>query len=241
MSFNILVVNPKDRITQVAIFDNFKLLYINNRRHTEEEINSFETVYDQVDFRCDVVFRELDNNGFDYSNVEVVISRGGLIKPVRSGVYEVNESLKHDLRNSPIGHDVINIGGLVADAVASRIESAAEGGSIYVSENVKRNLDNKTGILVEFIREFELKNVKDPLNLYSVNVDIEKIPEINSSSSPDGFKVKQNQKWLKIGSFIGITAILVVLAINFNVIRNWIGGSRRFCDTMTATERSSCR
>jgi len=124
MSFNILVVNPKDKITQVAVYENFKLLYINNRRHSEEELSKFDSIYDQVDYRRDIIFKELNNNSFDYSNVQIVISRGGLIKPVHSGIYEVNESLKFDLRNSPIGHDVINIGGLVADAVAALIKGA---------------------------------------------------------------------------------------------------------------------
>lgn len=124
MAFNILVVNPKDKVTQIAVFDNFQLLYINNRRHTAEELRAFKTVYDQVEFRRDVVFRELQNNHFDISQVKMVISRGGLIKPVHSGIYEVNEALRFDLLNSPIGIDIINIGGLVADAVAAQIDGA---------------------------------------------------------------------------------------------------------------------
>lgn len=124
MTFNILVVNPKDKLTQIAVFDNFQLLYINNRRHSVDEISRFTSVYDQVEFRRDVVFKELKNNNFDLSKVRVVISRGGLVKPVHSGVYEINEPLRYDLRNSPIGIDIINIGGLVADAVAAEIEGA---------------------------------------------------------------------------------------------------------------------
>ncbi len=124
MAFNILVVNPKDKITQIAVFENFTLLYINNRRHSAEELAQFSSIYDQVDYRTDLVFKELENNHFDTSGIKVVISRGGLIKPVHSGVYEVNEELKYDLRNSPIGIDIINIGGLVADAVAARIKGA---------------------------------------------------------------------------------------------------------------------
>ncbi|MFH1296923.1 MAG: butyrate kinase [Bacteroidota bacterium] len=124
MTFNILVVNPKDKVTQIAVFDNYKLLYINNRRHSTEELGQFKTIYEQVEFRRDVVFKELQNNLFDKNSVKVVISRGGLIKPVHSGIYEVNESLRYDLRNSPIGTDIINLGGLVADAVAAEIEGA---------------------------------------------------------------------------------------------------------------------
>lgn len=121
MKFNILVVNPKDRVTQIAVYQNYKLLYINNRYHTSDELAGFETIYDQVDFRKQIVLKELHSNEFDLSEVKIVISRGGLVKPVCSGVFAVNEILKNDLRNSPIGEDIINLGGLLADLVAREI------------------------------------------------------------------------------------------------------------------------
>ena len=99
MTFNILVVNPKDKITQIAVFENFTLLYINNRRHSAEELAQFSSIYDQVEYRTDIIFKELENNHFDTSKVKIVISRGGLIKPVNSGVFEVNDELKYDLHS----------------------------------------------------------------------------------------------------------------------------------------------
>jgi len=121
MKFNILVVNPKDKVTQIAVYQNYKLLYINNRYHTTDELTGFETIYDQLEFRKQIVLKELQNNEFDLSEVKVVISRGGLVKPVSSGVFAVNEALKHDLKNSPIGYDIINLCGLLADAVSATI------------------------------------------------------------------------------------------------------------------------
>ncbi|MCX6280454.1 MAG: butyrate kinase [Bacteroidetes bacterium] len=121
MKFNILVVNPRDKVTQIAVYNNYKLLYINNRYHTTDELAGFETIYEQLELRKQIVLKELQNNEFDLSEVKIVISRGGLVKPVKSGVYAVNESLKHDLRNSPVGVDIINLGGLLADAVSAEI------------------------------------------------------------------------------------------------------------------------
>jgi butyrate kinase len=123
-NFNILVVNPKDKETQIAVYDNYKLRYMIGRKHTNEELAGFESIYDQVSFRKDVVLKELANNQFSLEGVKVVISRGGLVKPVQSGVYGVNELLKHDLINSPVGEDIINIGGLLAAAVAAEIPGA---------------------------------------------------------------------------------------------------------------------
>lgn len=121
MKFNILVVNPKDKVTQIAVYNNYKLLYINNRYHTTDELAGFETIYDQLELRKQLVLKELQNNEFDLSEVKIVISRGGLVKPVSSGVYTVNEALKNDLRNSPVGIDIINLGGLLAEAVSDEI------------------------------------------------------------------------------------------------------------------------
>ena len=122
--FNILVVNPRDNDTQIAVYDNYKLMYMINRKHSADELSVFKTNYDQVPFRKEIVLKELLNNQFVLDEVKVVISRGGLVKPVHSGVYRVNEQLKHDLTNSPVGQDIINIAGLLADAIAAEIPTA---------------------------------------------------------------------------------------------------------------------
>ena len=121
IKFNILVVNPKDYETQIAVYDNYKLLYMISRRHSKEELAGFKSIYDQVSYRKNIVLRELKNNQFALDDLKVVISRGGLIHPVQSGVYKVNEQLKNDLKHSPVGEDIINIGGLVADEIAGEI------------------------------------------------------------------------------------------------------------------------
>ena len=122
--FNILVVNPKDWLTQIAVYQNYKLLYMISRNHSVEELKPFKTIYDQVHFRKEIVFKELNNNEFDLGELKVVISRGGLLKPVQSGVYAVNDRLKMDLIHSPVGEDIINIGGLLVDAIVSEVPGA---------------------------------------------------------------------------------------------------------------------
>ena len=122
--FNILVVNPKDYLTQVAVYQNHKLLYMISRKHSATELSPFKTIYDQVQFRKESVIKELKNNEFIPDELKIVISRGGLIKPVKSGVFAVNERLKKDLAHSPVGEDIINIGGLLADAIAAEVPGA---------------------------------------------------------------------------------------------------------------------
>jgi serine/threonine-protein kinase len=52
--------------------------------------------------------------------------------------------------------------------IASRIQSAAKPGSIFISESVYRNVSNKKDIQTKFIKEETLKNVKEPVRLYEV-------------------------------------------------------------------------
>lgn len=53
-----------------------------------------------------------------------VIGRGGLVKPIESGVYEVNDALRRDLGHAPQGEHASNLGGLIAADIASRIPGA---------------------------------------------------------------------------------------------------------------------
>ena len=59
--------------------------------------------------------------------------------------------------------------------IASRIEQSAKSNSIYISESVKRLVDNKSGLKTHFVKEFILKNVKDPVRIYALEVDHGKI------------------------------------------------------------------
>jgi TolB-like protein/class 3 adenylate cyclase len=52
--------------------------------------------------------------------------------------------------------------------IASRLEPLAPVGGILVSESVHRNLGNKKDIESTFVREEQLKNVKEPIRIYSI-------------------------------------------------------------------------
>ena len=54
--------------------------------------------------------------------------------------------------------------------IASRIITQAVPGSICISESVQTNVANKKGITTSFLKEEMLKNVKDPVRIYVVNI-----------------------------------------------------------------------
>ncbi len=88
--------------------------------HTPEELARFENVVDQFDWRKDLIEKELLNRDVDIRSLSAVIGRGGIVSPIESGVYEVNEDLRHDLLHARMQH-ASNLGGLIAREIADEI------------------------------------------------------------------------------------------------------------------------
>ena len=70
------------------------------------------------------------------------------------------------------GEVVFEANDIFGDAVniASRIQSAAKPGCIYVSESVHNNISNKKDITTKFIKEETLRNVKEAVRIYEVMI-----------------------------------------------------------------------
>ena len=120
MGFKILAINPGSTSTKVALFDNDTQQLDLTLRHTAEQIAAFPNVIDQLQWRKDMILKALAEQGFDVRQLSAVIGRGGLVKPIEAGVYEVNEAMKHDLTNATMEH-ASNLGGLIAEQIASQV------------------------------------------------------------------------------------------------------------------------
>ncbi len=98
--------------------------------------------------------------------------------------------------------------------IASRIEAIAPAGAIWVSDAVQRNIQNKKGIEIEFIKEEALKNVKQSIQLYEIKVDITEIHalQINSSFEPDRNSLAKSKK--KLPYFI-VFVVLILIALGY--------------------------
>ena len=86
-----------------------------------EELDSFKKITDQYIYRKDIVIKELEQSQIDMSKTQVIVARGGLIKPIKSGVYRINERMKKDLFEEALGEHASNLGALIADEIAKSI------------------------------------------------------------------------------------------------------------------------
>lgn len=110
----ILTINPGSTSTKIAVFHSSNPVYVKTIRHSTEELQSFDKITDQFQFRKDVIMSQLTEAEVKLHLIKAIVGRGGLLKPIPGGVYEVNEAMKNDLINSPLGEHASNLGGLIA-------------------------------------------------------------------------------------------------------------------------------
>ena len=117
----ILAINPGSTSTKIAVFENNDQIFIKNIKHTSEELEGFLKITDQAEFRKNIILNTLKENNIDIESLNFVIGRGGLMKPIPSGIYKVNELLKEHLMIGYSGEHASNLGGLIADNIAKSI------------------------------------------------------------------------------------------------------------------------
>jgi len=123
-NIHILAINPGSTTTKIAVYQNTNPYFLKEIKHSVEELKQFEFVADQYSYRKQIIVDELNAANIPDQFVKAVVGRGGLVKPIESGVYEINEALLRDLRHSPWGEHASNLGGLIAHDLAQHLPGA---------------------------------------------------------------------------------------------------------------------
>ena len=118
MSKKMLVINPGSTSTKIAVYEGEKAILLETLRHTAEEIGRYSSIFEQFDFRKDVILKVLKDKKFDINELDSVVGRGGLLKPIEGGTYEVNEAMLEDLKVGVLGQHASNLGGIIANEIA---------------------------------------------------------------------------------------------------------------------------
>lgn len=120
----ILVINPDSYSTKVAVYLQNKIVYLKTIKHPQQDLQTFTRIADQTDYRANSILNELENNIICPDNIKIIVARGGLIKPVQSGIYQINSRMIQDLKDGVLGQHANNLGGLVANALAASLPEA---------------------------------------------------------------------------------------------------------------------
>lgn len=120
----ILAINPGSTSTKIAVYNNTESIFLKNIKHSADDLQGFEKITEQFEYRKSIILAEIKEAGIDINNLKAVVGRGGLVKPIESGVYEVNDNLLKDLRIGILGEHASNLGGLIAHDITQSLPSA---------------------------------------------------------------------------------------------------------------------
>ncbi len=121
MSITILSVCPDINNTTIAISKDEDVVYQTDIDHSNSDFLRFKNIMDQLPFRRDAVINQMMTDGINIKDIQFVVAEGGLLKPCKSGVYNVDKTMVADLIDGIGGDDIINMGGLLAFTIANTL------------------------------------------------------------------------------------------------------------------------
>ena len=121
MAYTILIINPGSTSTKIGVYEDEKQIFEETLRHPTEEIAKYASIIDQKDFRKEVILNVLKEKNFDINTLDVVVGRGGLLKPIPGGTYAVTDDLLEDLKIGKQGQHASNLGGILAKEIGDSV------------------------------------------------------------------------------------------------------------------------
>ena len=119
--FRILAINPGSTSTKIAVYLNERAELVRNLAHSDAQMEPFRgrPILDQLAFRRAAIEAALAVAGFPLDRFDAVAGRGGLMRPIASGTYRVDDAMLADLRAAAHGEHASNLGAFLADALAA--------------------------------------------------------------------------------------------------------------------------
>lgn len=112
--YKILSINPGSTSTKIAVYEDDKPLFVESIQHKDSDLAAFKRIQDQFEFRKNAVMNFLKSNNVATSELSAIVGRGGLLPPVKSGAYRVNEAMVDVLMNRPVLEHASNLAALIA-------------------------------------------------------------------------------------------------------------------------------
>ena len=120
--FRILAINPGSTSTKFALYVNGEPRLVKNIRHTDADLAPFRgrPILEQQQFRAAQIEAALRESGLEADGFDAVVGRGGLLPPLRSGTYTVDETMLEELRLAKRGEHAANLGAFLAHRIAQK-------------------------------------------------------------------------------------------------------------------------
>ncbi len=120
--YRMLLINPGSTSTKIAVFEDENNVYEQTLRHTVEELAPYPSVAEQGGFRKDVILKFIEEQKIP-TNFDIIVGRGGMLKPIEAGAYEVNDEMVKDLISAQYGEHACSLGALVGLELAKQFNT----------------------------------------------------------------------------------------------------------------------
>lgn len=113
----ILVINLGSTSTKVAVSEAANMLFTESVNHPADELKQYKTIIDQYELRKNTILGVLSAKGLSLDEIDGIASRGGNMKPIPGGIYEICPAMIDDMKSGKFGQHPNMCGGIVAYAL----------------------------------------------------------------------------------------------------------------------------
>lgn len=118
----ILTINPGSTTTKMGVFTQKEKIHEFNVVMPVSKISK-KNVTNEFPYRKDSIERSLKY--VDLKDLVAVVGRGGLLKPLKGGVYKINDKMVNDLKEAKNGNHASNLGAMLADYFGNKFKVPA--------------------------------------------------------------------------------------------------------------------
>ena len=116
----VLVINPGATSTKIAVYDEQDEVFKQNIDHSAQDLACYAHIIDQADFRRQLILDTIHAAGYKMADFDAVCGRGGLLRHIPSGTYQVDEAVLADIAHPPYGEHASNLGAWLAKQLADQ-------------------------------------------------------------------------------------------------------------------------
>jgi len=117
----ILVINPGSTTTKLAVYEDQQEIFQYKVDHAQDQefqqkFKGPHNIFNQFEHRAKNIEEILKQNNIN--QLDAVVGRGGMMPPITSGTYQINDKMLDDLKNHSQANHASNLGAPLAKKIA---------------------------------------------------------------------------------------------------------------------------
>jgi len=122
---DILIINPGSTSTKIAVYKEKNKIFEETINHSPGDLSKFSDIIAQYEYRKSHILDTLKKKEIDILSLKIIMGRGGLLRPIPSGVYTINNKMIEDLKKGALAtQHASNLGGMIADEISKGIPNS---------------------------------------------------------------------------------------------------------------------